>query len=313
MANYSRTFTDRFRELGLGTKRIRTDRFLNKDGTFNVIKRGGGISGFSLYHLLIKMTWIRFFAFVTISYLVINAVFATLYLVIGAEGLSRPDGSVLSPFWHCFYFSCQTLTTVGYGHISPTTEWISLVAALEAMVGLLGFAFATGIMYGRFSKAKSKIIFSSEMLVSPYRGGKGLKFRIANVRDSQLIDMEARVMYSFIQNENNEMKRRYMQLDLELSFINLFPLPWTIVHALDENSPLFDKTTAQLKSENAEFLIIIKGYNDTFNQYVHQIHEYNSDEIIFNADFDQMFDPAAIDQTIVHLDKISQYHKINQS
>lgn len=309
MANYSKAFTDRFKELGLGTRRIRTDRFLNKDGTFNVVKKGGGLNSFSLYHWLISMSWTRFFIFVTFSYLLVNAVFATLYLSLGADGLSRPDGSALNDFWHCYYFSCQTLTTVGYGHISPTTEWTSLLAALEAMVGLLGFAFATGIMYGRFSKARNRIIFSNAMLVSPYRGGRGLKFRIANVRDSQLIDMEARVMYSFIQQEAAEVKRRYMSLELEINFINLFPLPWTIVHPIDENSPLFGKTTAELKSENAEFLIIIKGYNDTFNQYVHQIHEYNADELIFNADFDQMFDPASTDETIVHLDRISNYHK----
>ncbi len=307
--NASKNFSDRFRELGLGTKRVSTDRFITKSGQFNVIRRGVGIKGFSLYHWLLTMNWFWFFVFVVVSYILVNVFFGLIYYWIGADQLSGFEHNY-HPFLHCFYFSSQTLTTVGYGSISPIGSAASLAASIEAMVGLLGFAFATGLMYGRFSKAKSKILFSNHMLVSPYRGIKGLKFRIANARKSQLIEMEARVMYSFLQYENGETKRRYMQMELEIGFINMFPLPWTIVHPINEESPLFGKSAEDLKSEKAEFLIILKGYNDTFNQYVHQIHEYSCDEVVYDADFDPMFDPASVGETVVHLDKIDNYHRV---
>lgn len=309
-ARSTRNLTERFRELGLGTKRLSTDRLIDKNGRFNVIKRGIGLRGFSLYHWLINMGWSHFFLFVSSSYLMVNIFFAFVYFMIGAESLSSYNETEINPFLHCFFFSCQTLTTVGYGHISPTGTLATLVAALEAMVGLLGFAFATGILYGRFSKAKSKILFSDHLLVSPYKDIKCLKFRIANMRDNLLIDMEARLMYSFLNKEKGEIKRRYIQLDLEIGFINMFPLPWTIVHPLDEESPLFGKTKDQLVSEKAEFLIILKGHDDTFNQYVHQIHEYNADEVLFDVDFVQMFDPTATVESVVHLNKISEYKAV---
>ncbi|WP_421874278.1 ion channel [Marinoscillum sp.] len=312
MARNKRTnnLSERFRELGLGTKRLSTDRFISKDGQFNVINRGAGLSGFSLYHWLINMSWSRFFVFVTLSYFLVNTLFGTIYYLIGIEYLTEYNDNSLNEFTHCFFFSTQTLTTVGYGRISPVGPLTSFVAAVEAMIGLLGFAFATGILYGRFSKARSKIAFSEKILISPYRGAKGLKFRIANMRESQLIDMEARVMYSFLQKDGEDVKRRYMSLDLEINFINMFPLPWTIVHPIDENSPIFGKGMLDLSDERAEFLIILKGYDDTFNTYVHQIHEYNMDELVFDADFDPMFDPAAQGETVVHLNKISDFHKV---
>jgi len=310
MAKANNNFKDRFRELGLGTKRVSSDRFITKDGSFNVITRGVGLKGFSLFHWLINMSWTRFFVFVTVSYFLVNSLFASIYYFVGVEFLTEFDDKAGGEFLHCFYFSSQTLTTVGYGRISPVGPVSSMVASVEAMVGLLGFAFATGILYGRFSKAHSKIMFSDKMLVSPYRGIKGIKFRIANMRESQLIDMQAKLMYSFLQNENGEIKRRYMSLDLEIDFINMFPLPWTIVHPIDESSPLKEKGEEELANEKAEFLIILKGFDDTFNQYVHQIHEYNHEEVVFGADFDQMFDPAAPGETVVHLNKISSYHSI---
>lgn len=312
-SNRTNNLSERFRELGLGTRRLSSDRFITKNGQFNVVKKGIGLKGFSFYNWLIKMSWIRFFVIVTFCYVLVNLFFGVVYYCIGIDYLTDYNDSSYSEFTHCFFFSTQTLTTVGFGRISPVGPLASLVAAFEAMIGVLGFAFATGVMYGRFSKARSKIMFSDKILVSPYRGIKGLKFRIANMRDSQLIDMEARVMYSFLQKEGDELKRRYLSLDLEINFISLFPLPWTIVHPIDENSPIYGKGVMELGKERAEFLIILKGFDDTFNTYVHQIHEYNTDEIVFDVEFDPMFDPAAQGETHVHLNKISDIHKVSEA
>jgi inward rectifier potassium channel len=313
MAKTSRNTTilkEKFKELGLGSKRMSNDRLIDKDGRFNVVRKGAGIRGFSLYHLFIDLSWLQFFLLVTLGYCLINGVFASTYYLIGVDHLTEYNPQTMSAFWHCFYFSCQTLTTVGYGRISPIGPAVNFLAAFEAMIGLLSFAFATGILYGRFSKAKSKIIFSKNILVAPYQTGKGLKFRIANSRKNELIEMEARLMYSFLEESNGELKRRYMSLDLEISFINMFPLPWTIVHPIDENSPLLGKGVLDFSREKAEFLVILKGFDGTFNQYVHQVHDYNYTEVVFDSEFLPMFDPASETTTVVQLNQISDYRKV---
>ena len=127
--NTTKNFSDRFRELGLGTKRVSTDRFISKDGQFNVIRRGAGLRGFSLYHWLLTMKWFWFFVFVVVSYILVNLLFGFIYYLIGVDQLSGFYDNY-HPFLHCFYFSSQTLTTVGYGSISPISSLASIVAAL---------------------------------------------------------------------------------------------------------------------------------------------------------------------------------------
>ncbi len=302
---------DQLKEIGFGSRSFRqSDRLINKDGSFNIRRRGIGLNGFSGYHWVINMSWPMFLLCILVSYFLLNLFFAILYFAIGVEYLSGlPHDSWWLEFVHCFYFSTQTLTTVGFGHISPTGSLTSFVAAIEALVGLMGFALATGILYGRFSKAKAKILFSENAIVSPYRGITGLKFRIANMRRNNLIEMSARVMYSYIRIEDGVEKRRYLQLPLEIDFINLFPLPWTIVHPIDEDSPLKGKHVLDLSREDAEFVIIVKGYDDTFNQYVHQVHSYKHDEVVFDVDFLPMFE-ALHGATEIDLGKISDFRKV---
>ncbi len=303
---------EQLREIGFGSRNFSdSGRLIRKDGKFNVDIRGAGIKGFSGYHWVINMSWGGFFLFVLAAYIIINLVFAALYFVAGPQNLTEYnlDNSTWEHFVHCFYFSTQTLTTVGFGRISPTSDLTSFIAAFEAMIGLLAFALATGILYGRFSKAKAKILFSEKALIAPYRGGRGLKIRFANLRKNNIIDVSARIMYSFLQEESGEVKRRYRQLPLEIDFINLFPLPWTLVHAVDEESPLFGKGVLHLSREDAEFIVIVKGYDDTFNQYVHQVYSYGYDEVVFDVDFLPVFQPKA-GTTEVMLDQISAYRKV---
>ncbi len=314
MANSFSKIREQFKELGFGTRGFaNAERLINKDGTFNIDKKGAGLGTFSLYHWMINMSWAKFFLFVLAAYVLVNLFFASIFFIIGPHQISDHEGGTLiDGYFHCFYFSSQTLTTVGFGRLNPIGHWASIVASFEAMVGLLSFALATGILYGRFSKAKARILFSDNILVAPYRGIKGLKFRIANLRKNQLIDMSARVMYSFLIKEGSDIKRRYLQLDLEISFINMFPLPWTIVHPINEESPLFGKGILDFTKEEAEFIIILKGYDDTFSQYVHQIFSYKHEEIVFDSDFAPMFDASGSGRATVLLNKISDYQKVIQ-
>jgi inward rectifier potassium channel len=301
----------KIRELGFGTKSFKdTKRLVNQDGSFNVVKTGGSFFDVSLYHWLINLSWLSFLGMLLAGYAVVNIIFALIYYFVGVDGLNaEPTVNEWDAFLQCFYFSCQTVTTVGYGYLSPVGKATSLVAAFESFVGLMSFALATGILYGRFSKAKANILFSENMVVSPYRGIKGLKFRIVNKRKNHLIEMQATVMYSYLHGSADKLKRVYKQLDLEIDFINLFPLPWTIVHPIVENSPLHNKGVLDLSREEAEFIVLLKGYDETFNQYVHQAFSYRHDEVIFDADFEAMFDTAASGNTEVKLDKIGAYRK----
>lgn len=308
----SRTIKTVLEETGFGTKSFSDlDRLIKKDGSFNVRRKGAGLKGFSLYYWFIHLHWAWLLLYGVMGYFLINLIFALAYFFAGPEHLTGGlDQDTPSDFFmHCFYFSTQTLTTVGYGFISPIKGFSSVVAAIEAMIGLLTFAFATSVLYGRFSKAKAKILFSSTMVECPYRGIRGLKFRIANPRRSEIIELKARVIYSFLADEKGQLVRRYLPLNLEIDFINMFPLPWTIVHPIDEDSPLKGKTKSDLIKEQTELIILLKGYDEAFNQDVHQIHSYRASEISFNFDFEPMFDRGFESSTTVQLDLISKTKK----
>lgn len=310
---FKRNLKAALEETGFGSKSFSDiDRLILEDGSFNVTKKGAGLKGFSFYYWLLNLHWSQLILYGVIGYFIINLLFACSYFLAGPEQLSGgiEQQTPFTFFMHCYYFSTQTLTTVGYGFISPVKGVSSMIAAFEAMLGLLGFALATSVLYGRFSKAKSRILFSKTMVVSPYQGIKGLKFRIANPRKSQVIELKARVLYSHLEFEDGVSKRRYTPLELEIDFINMFPLPWTIVHPLAKTSPLHQKTKVDLEREQTEFIIILKGYDDTFNQYVHQINSYRANEVLFDCDFEPMFDAGYETSTTVQLDKISDTKKV---
>ena len=295
-------------ETGFGSKSFSDlDRLILNDGTFNVTKRGGGLKQLSIYYWLIRMHWAWLVTFVFAGFFILNLLFALGYYLGGPAQLTGGIGMKSSSeyFLHCFYFSTQTLTTVGFGFTSPLKGYSSILAALEAMIGLLSFAFATSVIYGRFSKAKARILFSNKMVVSPYRGISGLKFRIANPRRNELLGLKARVMFSHLQEEEGKSRRHYSPLDLEIDYIDMFPLPWTIVHPIDDESPIKGLTKANLVKKQSEFIIILKGYDQAFNQDVHQIYSYRANEILFDYDFEPMFDTGYEKSTTVQLDKIS--------
>jgi inward rectifier potassium channel len=185
-----------------------------------------------------------------------------------------------------FFFSAQTLTTVGYGHISPNSHLVSAVAAFESLLGLLSFALATGLLYGRFSRPHAQMCFSHHALVAPYREGTGFMFRFVNRRSNQLIEVEATVVMSLLDGETNT--RRFVTLTLERSKINLFPTSWTVVHPIDAASPLFGLTDADLHKGQVEFVILIKAFDDTFAQTIYQRTSYISDEVLWGFRFKSM-------------------------
>ena len=180
--------------------------------------------------------------------------------------------------------------TVGYGHISPNGILISFVAAFESMLGLLAFALATGLLYGRFSRPQAKIIYSKNMLVSPYGDEKGLMLRIVNYRSNQLVEIEAEVLLSINSDDaNGTTLRKFYNLPLERSRISLLTLSWTIVHPITDISPLYNLNANDLAKGDAEFVVFLKAFDDTFSQTVHSRTSYKYNDVVWSAKFKPIF------------------------
>lgn len=276
-------------ELGFGSKNFEgQSRFLNKDGTVNIKRKGKNIlQNFDIFHFMINVKWKYFFLLVLISYLIINCIFAFIYYFLGAENFGNLTASnPLEKFQELFFFSAQTLTTVGYGYVYPHSASVSTVAAIESMLGLLGFALATGILYGRFSKPKASVLYSENMLLAPYKEQTALMFRIVNPKQNELVEIEAQLIVSMLNPETNS--RVFLTLNLERSKISFLSLNWTIVHPIDDTSPFFDFSEEDILKSKPEFLVLIKAMNDTYSQVVYSRSSYKAQEMVFGAKFKPM-------------------------
>jgi inward rectifier potassium channel len=301
-------------ELGFGTKTSsQRSRLINKDSSFNIDRvEQSKLGSFSIYHSLVTMTWWKFTLFVVIYFIVINLMFTCLYYFTGPDGLKGIEGTTeYDKFLGAFFFSTQTFSTVGFGSISPSSHSASSIAALESMIGVLGYALATGLLYGRFSRPKVRLLFSENAIIAPFKEGKAFQFRIANkMRNSQISDMECRVTLAKLENENGVMIRRFRPLELELKKIVFFPMTWTINHPIDENSPLWGMTEKDLIESDAEFMILLNGFDDTFAQTVNTRYSYTHEEVIYGAKFISVFGQNKNGQVVQDLNKISQFEKV---
>ena len=280
-------------DLGFGTKiNDQYGRLINKDGSFNINRVHESFwDRLNIYNRLITMGWVQFLGWVLLFYLVENVMFAGIYLMAGAENLKGADDRIFyGPFWKAFFFSAQTLTTVGYGHIAPNSFLTSAIAAFESMLGLLAFALATGLLYGRFSRPVAHIRFSKQAVFAPYLDVNGWMFRIINARANQLIDVQVEVSLSRLETKPDGTRyRRYYTLNLERGKVNFFPTNWTLVHPITAESPLHGCTPEDLAESDAEFLILFRAMDDTFSQMVHSRYSYRYEEVRWGQKFAPMF------------------------
>lgn len=248
-----------------------------------------------------------FFSVAVTGYVAINTLFAGAFFLLGPDGLSGTNsGTSWDRFWTSWFFSAQTLTTVGYGHITPRGFIPSSLAAFEALVGLMAFGLWTGLLFARFSRAKSHILFSEVSVVAHHKGGTAWMFRLASAQDQVLLEAEASASFSWVEHRDGDPVRHYRDLALERSSVRALPLNWTLVHRIDEASPLFGKTRSDLIAVDAEILAFLRVHDDAFGQQVHARASWKAHEIRFGERFAPMLSADPDGTTVLDLNKLQE-------
>lgn len=239
----------------------------------------------------------------------INFLFTISYMVIGADQL---QGMIAQTTWgrfkEMFYFSAQTFTTVGYGRINPVGDAASLLASLEALSGFLSFAIATGLIYGRFAKPKSYLAFSDLALIGPYRDKTALMFRFVSYKDNHtLTNVEIKVNIALLTGEDSSATYNFYDLTLERYKVDNLPMNWTVVHPIDESSPLFGFTKDDIANADVELYVLVTAFDEVYSSVVLQRTSYTYQEMKFNAKFVHMYRESEDGMTTV-----LELHKLNE-
>ena len=286
-------------------------RLLNRDGSFNVVRAGlGFFESFAPYHLLLTTSWAGFLTAVVVTYFVVNVLFAFAYLACGPDALVLSGTATLGGrFAQAFFFSVETFATIGYGQIAPNGTAANVVVTVEALVGVMYQALATGLLFARFTRPAASVIFSRTAVVAPYNEGQALMFRIVNRLRNEIIQLEAQVLFSAMAPDGRGgVTRKYTPLALERNKVVFFPLSWTVVHPIDGASPLAGQTPETIAQAHGEILVLLSGIDEALEQTVHARSSYRADEIIWNARFQSMF--LELDQQSRVAVDISRVHDV---
>lgn len=234
------------------------------------------------YHLLLTMPWGWFLALMVISFFAFNSLFAIAYLI-GENNIAhaRPGS-----FLDAFFFSVQTIASIGYGAMYPVTVYAHILVTLEALAGLMAIAIGTGLAFARFSRPTARVIFSKTVAIAPYNGVPMLMLRAANQRGNQILEAELRayLLRDEISTEG-EFMRRFYELKLLRSRTASFSITWTVMHPIDENSPLFGVSREALIKTNAQIEVSLSGLDETVSSTIHARHSYGMSDIHWNARF----------------------------
>jgi len=277
-------------------------RFVSKEGRSNLVKLGLTRAFFTdLYHSWLVASWRRVFGLVIALYLLLNGVFALLYLAVGGVENAQPGS-----FSDAFFFSVQTLATIGYGRMSPVTIGAHLLVTVEAFCGITGVALITGLMFAKFARPTARVLWSDVCVVAMQDGVPSLMLRVANARGNQVVEAQLRLgLLSSEITAEGESVRRMHDLRLVRPSTAVFALSLLVVHPIDEKSVLWGKTVEALRAMSAELYVSLTGLDETFNQTIHSRHAYTIDEILWGRRFVDLIGPLpdgriAIDYTKFH-------------
>jgi len=289
-------------------------RFVNKDGSFNLRKEGLPVwERFSLFHSMLNMPRWKFIAIVLIFFHAINLLYTFIYLLIGAHEFT---GLIATTEWKKFeelyFFSTETFLTVGYGRVNPVGTLANFVASIEALTGFLSLAIATGLIYGRFSKPRAFLAFTKHALISPYRDITAFMFRFTSYKDNHnLTNVEVKVNLSLLQPEDGNYIYKFYDLKLERSRVDSLPMNFTVVHPINEDSPLYGFTPEDMQAADVELYVLVRAFDDVYSTIVQQRTSYTYDEIIFDAKFIPMYrESDDRNTTILELHKLNEYKKV---
>lgn len=255
-----------------------------------------------LYHRVLSARWRWLIFWIASLYLATNALFAWLFLLGGDTLENAQEGS----FSDAFFFSVQTLSTIGYGGMSPKTPYAHFLVTVESFVGLLGMAIGTGLVFARFSRPTSKVAFSKNLVVQTRNGVPCLMFRVSNTRGNDIV--EARVNLSIMRDDytqEGEHLRRFYELKMERASTPMFNLTWTLIHVIDEESPLFGLSEDNISEKAANFVVVLLGMDDTFSQTVHARYVYTPEDVLFGFRFVDMLEDNERGEIVVHQDRLN--------
>lgn len=258
-------------------------RILKKDGRLDIEGIGAWYSYWrDPYHLLLTLPWSAFLALVVCGYLAANTLFALAYLA-GGGGI---ENARTGNFLDAFFFSIQTMATIGYGAMYPRTIYANTLVAIESLIGLIGLAIGTGLAFARFSQPTARVMFSRVAVITPQAGVPTLMFRTANQRRNQILEAELRVRLARDEiNAEGQFMRRICDLPLIRSQNPSFLLSWTAMHQIDQSSPLYGATPEILFGQEASIIITLMGIDETVSQTIHARHTYFAPEILWNMQF----------------------------
>ncbi|MGA3230021.1 MAG: ion channel [Candidatus Binatus sp.] len=234
-----------------------------------------------LYHYLVTASWPALIGIIALAFLIANLVFAVGYYLDGGVENAR-----YRSFADMFFFSVQTMATIGYGKLVPVTLFSNILVSIEALTGLLALALMTGLVFAKFSRPTARVRFSRYLVVGPRDGTTSLMIRMANMRANRIV--EANIHVVLARNETTvegESIRRFYDLTMTRNRSAMFALSWTAVHRIVEGSPLFGQTRDSLANGRSEIVVSITGLDETFSQTIHARHTYELDEIIWGARF----------------------------
>jgi inward rectifier potassium channel len=234
------------------------------------------------YHLILTLSWPRFFALLTGFFLAVNLLFATAYWLVAGSVEHAQPGS----FFDVLFFSIETLATVGYGEMAPGSFAGHVIASLEILVGLMSLAVVTGLIFARFSKPTARVLFSDKLVIRDFEGQSVLMLRVANDRHNRMVEPSANLgLVRLEKTSEGEAYHRIHDLPLRRQRNPVFALTWTLIHTIDEKSPLAGWDKAALVAANSRITVSIVGYDETIAASVHALHEYSADQLFFDHRF----------------------------
>ena len=273
------------RDESLAERRMR----INGVNGFDLLVRGSHARKWSdIYYYVLISSWRRLLALLALFYLVVNVLFACLYLA-GGDVI---DHATPGSFLDAFFFSIQTWATIGYGLMAPKTRYADILVGIEAFCGMLSMSVVTGLVFAKFARPVAKVRFTKHILISRFDGKPTLLFRLGNLRLNQILEARLRVVFTSETITAEGVRfRKMVDLPLVRDTTILFSLTWLAMHEIDENSPFYGATDEMMRDKKMQLVVSMTGHDEEFNQTVHARHVYRYGDIVRGVRFEDMLMP----------------------